>query len=95
MTRDGSPTTEGVAKHTETYNHGAELFLNLSPLKTYINMYIHTQSFRCIRVPAWSWLCVDSVCVNAAICIMKHFASKRSSLTCVSVGSGCDKGSCV
>lgn len=62
MSRDSSPTTEGVAKHTETYNHGAELFLNSSPLKTYINMCIHTQSYRCICVPAWSGLCVLIVC---------------------------------
>lgn len=65
MTRDSSPTTEGVAKHPEASNHGAELFLNLSPLKTCINMHIHMQNYRCICISILYFMseCIDSVCV--------------------------------
>lgn len=40
-------------------------------------------------------MCVFIACVSVDVCIIKHFASERSSLTRVSVGSGCDKDSCV
>lgn len=40
-------------------------------------------------------MCVFIAYVSVDVCIIKHFASKRSSLTRVSVGSGCDKDSCV
>ena len=93
MTQGGFPTTEGFVKHTEVYSHGAELLLNLSPLDKRI--YTRTDRDIFIYLPVHVCMCVFIACVSVDVCIIKHFASERSPLTRVSVGSGCDKDSCV